>query len=230
MSGAKWWYSDGRQPPPLSMNLAVRKRLTGSWDVRVDLPNASGDGRKQHRQNSAEEGHRHSSSSLFQAQAPCSSPPKPNGFGTIWSLLGLGPLGDSELQEEADERLQEPATRPACKISRAPQDDNVMLLTREDAKFCSMEDKKLPGKEETAKKVKPRPEKTSNAGGTKADLHIAKGEEDIGYCAGYVGELMIVTTYRSYSSPFCSLTSVFLRRGFINAWQSPDIKFLGNGG
>ncbi|KAM1068051.1 hypothetical protein ACFX2I_000058 [Malus domestica] len=28
MPGAKWWYSDGRQPPPLSMNLAVRKRLT----------------------------------------------------------------------------------------------------------------------------------------------------------------------------------------------------------
>ncbi|CAN6677182.1 unnamed protein product [Malus baccata var. baccata] len=68
MPGAKWWYSDGRQPPPLSMNLAVRKHLTGSWDVRVDLPNASGDGRKQHRQNSAEEGHRRSSSSLFQAQ------------------------------------------------------------------------------------------------------------------------------------------------------------------
>ena len=27
---------------------------------------------------------------------------------------------------------------------------------------------------------------------TDQDLHIAKGEEDIGYCAGYVGELMIV--------------------------------------
>ncbi|RXH93540.1 hypothetical protein DVH24_014116 [Malus domestica] len=26
MSGAKWWYSDGRQPPPLSMNLAIRKQ------------------------------------------------------------------------------------------------------------------------------------------------------------------------------------------------------------
>ncbi|KAM2001858.1 hypothetical protein ACFX15_025646 [Malus domestica] len=50
------------------MNLAVRKRLTGSWDVRVDIPNASGDGRKQHRKNSAEEGHRRSSTSLFQAQ------------------------------------------------------------------------------------------------------------------------------------------------------------------
>ncbi|KAM2001857.1 hypothetical protein ACFX15_025645 [Malus domestica] len=81
-------------------------------------------------------------------------------------------------------------------------------------------DKKLPGKEETAKKVKPRPEKTSNGGGTKAtrDLHIAEREEDIGYYAGYVGELMIVTTYLSYSSPFCSLTSVLLQRGFIDAW------------
>ncbi|TQD75438.1 hypothetical protein C1H46_039023 [Malus baccata] len=199
MPGVKWWYSDGRQPPPLSMNLAVRKRPTGSWDVRVDLPNASGDGQKQHRQNSAEEGHRRSSSSLFQAQenykncdpvagwkkrtmqalsltvAPCSSPPKPNGFGPIWSLLGSGPLGDSELQEEADERLQEPATRPACEISRAPQDDNVMLSTRFSPTIARVTmsigeigwDKKLPGKEETAKKVKPRPEKTSNGGGTK---------------------------------------------------------------
>lgn len=62
------------------------------------------------------------------------------------------------------------------------------------------------------------------------DLHIAKREEDIGYCAGYVAELMIVATYLLYSSPFCSLTSVFLWRGFIDAWQSPDINFLGNGG
>ncbi|TQD86020.1 hypothetical protein C1H46_028406 [Malus baccata] len=111
---------DGRQPPPLSMNLAVRKRPT----------------------------------------------------------------------EEADERLQEPATKPACKISRAPQDDNVMLSTSDylsSYKFSSQRnlyygfaftwfrtgeasghDKKLPGKEETAQKVKPRPEKTSNSGGTKA--------------------------------------------------------------
>ncbi|KAM1503247.1 hypothetical protein ACFXTO_028506 [Malus domestica] len=62
------------------------------------------------------------------------------------------------------------------------------------------------------------------------DLHIAKREEDIDYCVGYAGELMIVTTYLSYSSPFCFLSSVLLRRGFIDAWQSPDIKFLGNGG
>ncbi|XP_048447759.1 probable peptide/nitrate transporter At3g43790 isoform X3 [Pyrus x bretschneideri] len=41
------------------------------------------------------------------------------------------------------------------------------------------------------------------------DLHIAKREEDIGYCAGFVAELMIVATYLLYSSPFCSLTSVF---------------------
>ncbi|KAM1408719.1 hypothetical protein ACFX13_009343 [Malus domestica] len=41
------------------------------------------------------------------------------------------------------------------------------------------------------------------------DLHIAKREEDIGYCAGYVGELKIVTTYLPYSSSFCFLTSVF---------------------
>lgn len=34
----------------------------------VDLSNAGGDGRKQYRKNSSEEGHRHSSSSLFQAQ------------------------------------------------------------------------------------------------------------------------------------------------------------------
>ncbi|KAM1873187.1 hypothetical protein ACFX13_007048 [Malus domestica] len=28
MEGAKWWYSEGRQSPPLSMNLAIRKLLT----------------------------------------------------------------------------------------------------------------------------------------------------------------------------------------------------------
>ncbi|KAM2029349.1 hypothetical protein EV2_041714 [Malus domestica] len=127
---------------------------------------------------------------LFLTVAPCSSPPKPNGFSPIWSLLRSGPLRDSELQEEADERLQELATRPVCKISRAPQDDNVMLSTSDylsSYKFSSQRnlyygfaftcfhtgeasghDKKLPGKEETAKKVKPRPEKTSNGGGTKA--------------------------------------------------------------
>ncbi|KAM2692928.1 hypothetical protein EV2_007158 [Malus domestica] len=28
MEGAKWWYSEGGQSPPLSMNLAIRKLLT----------------------------------------------------------------------------------------------------------------------------------------------------------------------------------------------------------